>query len=81
MYFRCEFNSVFHLLILAPQRSNLKNDFFKRDQVLKANGLIVRQTFGRGNRLRPGREKIGKICKIRGEKLVFSPQILYIIFR
>ena len=28
-----------------------------------------------------GREKIAKICKIRGEKLVFSPQILYIILQ
>ena len=28
-----------------------------------------------------GREKIGKICKISGEKLVFSPQISYIILR
>ena len=29
----------------------------------------------------PGREKIGKICKISGEKLVFSPQIPYIVLR
>ena len=29
----------------------------------------------------PGREKIGKKCKISGEKLVFSPQISYIIVR
>ena len=29
----------------------------------------------------PGRGKIGKICKISGEKLVFSPQISYIILR
>ena len=30
---------------------------------------------------RPGREKNAKICKISGEKLVFSPQISYIILR
>ena len=29
----------------------------------------------------PGREKIWKICEISGEKLVFSPQISYIILR
>ena len=29
----------------------------------------------------PGREKNAKICKISGEKLVFSPQISYIIWR
>ena len=29
----------------------------------------------------PGREKIGKICKISGEKLVFSPTISYIILQ
>ena len=29
----------------------------------------------------PGREKNAKICKISGEKLVFSPQISYVILR
>ena len=29
----------------------------------------------------PGWEKIGKICKISGEKFVFSPQFSYIILR
>ena len=29
----------------------------------------------------PGQEKNAKICKISGEKLVFSPQISYVILR
>ena len=52
-----------------------------RSHFLRVFGLIFQHLRGETKPAHPDREKNAKICKISGEKLVFSPQISYIILR
>ena len=71
------------IIKLENQKFNPKTDTVKNflvklrteaNKAYPASEIVVAPAF-------PGREKIGKICKISGENLVFSPQISYIILR